>query len=447
MAVEPLTGAPEIRRTDDGLGAQIRSLRLRAGLSQSELAAGLCSRTYIAQIEADRRFPKAALLAQLAARLGTDLATLSVSYLQSPMVNAQQCLAIARELAIQQALDMAQTALATAERLYELEGRPVRLRAKLEETRGLIRFRMGDLESARHLLESALALHERAPTPGQALSRARLALGLILCERGELNQALRVLMPAISSVLAAQRHGAPGSHPYQDELWCRIIEALGHLALRLRRPHVALFIFDLTERLELADRSPMLSFYRALAEIAVGDLASAGQRLEGLLTAGREPNLVVQVHTNLGVLGRLQGDWIRAQHHLTTAWYAFERLGAGDPRAIANELARCALQQGQLEQAEAWLREAHSRPDEGSSANLAETYWLTGRLARLRDDTDGAQEGLARAMEATSADQSGIGMRQLVRIERLRLAISLGQADQALALLDDMEADLQVLAV
>lgn len=443
MAVGSLTPAEPQEQT---LGAQIRSLRLRAGFSQSDLAAGLCSRTYIAQIEADRRFPKAWLLARLAHRLGTGLEDLAGAYLRSPMVNAEQCLAVARELAVRQAVDMAREALAAGRRLYELEGRPPRLKAMLLEAEGLLRFRLGDLEEARRLLESALALHERGPAPAPALVRARLALGLILSQRGLLDQALQVLMPALPCALTAHRQGA-AAEPHGEELWSRFIEALAHLALRLRRPHVTLFILDLIDHVGLVPPSPALECCRALAEVAAGAAAPARERLERVLAATQDPHLLAQAHTHLGVLNRLQGDWLSAQHHLSTAWCAFQRSGAGDGRAIANELARCALAQGHLDQAHFWLQEARNRDEPASSRPAAETHWLAGRLARLRGDVRGAVREWAAAMKSAPGGTAGAGIRQRVRVEQLRLLLSRGRTREALALLDLMETDLEMLPV
>lgn len=52
------------------LGARIRSLRRRAVMSQSELAAGLVTKSMISQIESDRVQPSRELLVMLAERLG-----------------------------------------------------------------------------------------------------------------------------------------------------------------------------------------------------------------------------------------------------------------------------------------------------------------------------------------------------------------------------------------
>ena len=59
------------------LGERLRSLRLAAGLTQSELAGGRFSKEYISQIERGKTRPNTATVAWLAERLHVDPALLS----------------------------------------------------------------------------------------------------------------------------------------------------------------------------------------------------------------------------------------------------------------------------------------------------------------------------------------------------------------------------------
>ena len=59
-------------RTGSTLGARLRQLRVSAGLTQSELAGGRCSKEYLSQIERGKTRPTGEMLAWLADRLGID---------------------------------------------------------------------------------------------------------------------------------------------------------------------------------------------------------------------------------------------------------------------------------------------------------------------------------------------------------------------------------------
>ena len=60
-----------------GLGERLRSLRLAAGLTQTDLAGTRCSKEYVSQIERGKTRPTAATIEWLASRLGVDAAFLS----------------------------------------------------------------------------------------------------------------------------------------------------------------------------------------------------------------------------------------------------------------------------------------------------------------------------------------------------------------------------------
>ncbi|MBM3679570.1 MAG: helix-turn-helix transcriptional regulator, partial [Actinobacteria bacterium] len=55
-----------------GIGDRLRSLRLAAGLTQSDLAGERCSKEYVSQIERGKTRPTAETVAWLAERLGVD---------------------------------------------------------------------------------------------------------------------------------------------------------------------------------------------------------------------------------------------------------------------------------------------------------------------------------------------------------------------------------------
>src|SRR5438445_11155265 len=76
------------------LGERVRQLRVRAGLTQSELAGDRCSKEYLSQIERGKTRPTADMLAWLAERLNVDAAFLETG--QSSAEQAGLEAAIAR---------------------------------------------------------------------------------------------------------------------------------------------------------------------------------------------------------------------------------------------------------------------------------------------------------------------------------------------------------------
>jgi len=74
---------PDLRllaRTADSelLGRRIRETRLAAGMTQSEVAAGVVSVAYLSRIESGGRRPSPPILEHIAAKLDTEVATLLI---------------------------------------------------------------------------------------------------------------------------------------------------------------------------------------------------------------------------------------------------------------------------------------------------------------------------------------------------------------------------------
>ena len=75
------------------LGERLRSLRVPAGLTQTELAGGRFSKEYISQIERGKTRPTEATIAWLAERLGVDQRFLSVGVSTEERTKAEALLA------------------------------------------------------------------------------------------------------------------------------------------------------------------------------------------------------------------------------------------------------------------------------------------------------------------------------------------------------------------
>lgn len=440
----PLQIATDIPHAQNQLGSQIRLMRLSAGLTQEELADGICSRAYLAQIEAGKRFPTAAMLSKFAVRLNTSLATFLPAFLSSPMAGIRQCLMMARELSVGGASAAAEDAFEVALKQFEREGKPPRLRPKMKEVRGLIAYRQGNLEAAASLLEDALAAQKEISGPPAESVKLRLSLGIILLRSGDRLSARAVLMHAMMEAFALVGEGPLETEDGPENstrILMKTIETFVHLALEMRQPRVVLFVLDMAKQ-HFAARgtsitmSPTLVLYRGVAEVAAKEFDDARRTFENLLQVSDDSQILAYAHANMGVLGRLAKNWFRAQHHQMIAWQMYEKQRVGDPHAIANELAHCALHQGLMEQAEEWLNRAQPFMEDGHPANRAVTAMLQTKLAREAGDLAAARKALAAVFE--SGEQAPT-LEQVARLEAIRLALAEKDEDTITELLDDIE--------
>lgn len=169
------------------LGDRVRAARLRAGLTQAQVADGLMSTAYVSRIEAGQRRPDPELLEQLAARLDTDVDELVVG--------------VSRDLAtnLQVLLDHAQLALATGgaeEALAEVElllDEPAlaelpELRRQAAYVHANAREAIGDLQGA------IVSLEDLAELPPMDLTWLNGITALSRCyrESGDLGRAVEV---------------------------------------------------------------------------------------------------------------------------------------------------------------------------------------------------------------------------------------------------------------
>jgi transcriptional regulator with XRE-family HTH domain len=169
------------------LGSRVKGARLRAGLTQGQLAQGLVSAAYVSRIESGQRRPDPALLERLADRLGTDADEL-LSGVASSVVN---------ELRVR--LDHAQLALATGDastalsQIVQLLEDPAI--AELPELRREAAYaRANALEATGDLQGAIIALEDLAKLPTEDLLWLEGMTALCRCyrESGDLARAIDV---------------------------------------------------------------------------------------------------------------------------------------------------------------------------------------------------------------------------------------------------------------
>ncbi len=157
----PISGTrPDETIQGNELGERLRSLRVAAGLTQSELAEGRFSKEYLSQIERGKTRPTAETLEWLAERLGADPAYLAsgVGAEARGLVEA----ALARGEALLEATDYVAAAkeFEVGRAAVAATGAPdLELRSLLGHSWALIR--EGDVQAAMPLLDRARELAER----------------------------------------------------------------------------------------------------------------------------------------------------------------------------------------------------------------------------------------------------------------------------------------------
>jgi tetratricopeptide (TPR) repeat protein len=368
------------------LAQRLRAARERAGLSQRQLALGICTPAYVSRLEKGERIPSLQLLRQLAERLGADadeLAAGTAARPADPLLDA--------ELALR--LDE----LDEAERLFReaLDVDAPRFRARATAGLGQIAFHRGEHRRAIELLEAA-----RSRQPGDvvlldSLGRAYAAVGDIgaateiferalgdanarndpvdtlrfqvllanaLIDSGEYNRAEAVLADAL-----ALTEGS--SDPIvRARLWwsqSRLHEAQGESNAAARYARLALETLETTEHTVYAARAHQL-----LAHVEL-DRGNADAALE-LLERGLP--LIVQ-----------------SGNRFERATFLLER-------------ARALAQLGHPEEAAAAAMESAALLADVSPGDAGRAYMLIGEVFEQLGDRDRAQELYELAVERMPLD-------------------------------------------
>jgi tetratricopeptide (TPR) repeat protein len=422
------------------LGDRLRRLRMATGLTQSQLAAGRCSKEYVSQIERGKTRPTGETLDWLAERLGVDPALLASGVSSAERSRHEAGLARAEALAEDNRHDEAVEAF---ERLRPvLSGSPApELEFRALNGEAWARIQRGDVRKAIDLLQAARGLAE---APGfSEVDRADVLFRLGVC---------RYKLSSISTALGLFGEAlalAEGSGLPCDVLRSNILGWRSRCYRRQRDWEAARE--DVQRALELAeglnDRRTAAHVYfqaslvaereghwvqaRTYAERArayyedLADRENVGRLLNNLggltyllghpdeaidflkdsfrvaLETGSKPDAghvmcsLAEVH--LGV-----GDAVQAE---TEARQALELFGdrvdylheIGNAQLV---LGRALLQQDHLNEAEEILRAADSSFEQLSSASHRAAAWVAlGDLAARRGDDGGAARLYRRAAE------------------------------------------------
>jgi tetratricopeptide (TPR) repeat protein len=426
---------------DAALGERLRRLRVAAGLSQTQLAAGRFSKEYVSQIERGKTRPTADTLAWLAERLGADADFLSSGVSTTDRYRTEAALARA-ELLVDQHLydeavrefepaleesrvlgapDLTIRALAgeawALQELGELQ-RAIQLlleardlaegprsndieRADVLFRLGVCRYKLSSIATAEALLDEALVLAERSALPCDRL-RAEILLWRSRCYRRHRDYlAARENVERALELSEGLRDPATSANAFfQASL---VAEREGHLGLARQYAERAKASYE-----EVADRAMVgrllnnlggLTFMLGKPEEAVGYLKDA---LRALLDQGSDIEAahvvcsLAEVHLGMG----------RYEDAESEARTALELLGGrvdyvSEIGTAQLALGRSLMEQNRLNEAQDTLRAADRSFEQLASASHRASAWIAlGDLAARRDDDSGAARLYRRAAEA-----------------------------------------------
>jgi len=333
------------------LGARIRSLRCKRGLTQSELAGPKLSESYVSLIESGKRQPGTRTLRAIAERL-----EMSVDDLTAHVVPADPQVTFALafvELAVMNGdMDSARSAVAAIHRDSRLDPRSnARVRAveaKLAESEG-------DLETATMILEQVLADEQTDPA-----AWAEAATSLVRChrERGNLIEAIEVGERCTAKLVAAGLSGTP-QHVAVGLTMASAYHDRGDL---IKAAHVVEGLVVESERVGSREARGYAYWNAALIARGQGkklDAVKLAEKAVALVSEGDDRRRLARLTAaQAGILLSLDEPQIsKAVELLLKAYTQMEECGSPvDVAWIATELGQAEILDGQPDEAERWAR-------------------------------------------------------------------------------------------
>ncbi|MGE5273875.1 MAG: helix-turn-helix domain-containing protein [Verrucomicrobiota bacterium] len=389
---------PEQQRGASELGERLRTLRVSAGLTQSQLADGRFSKEYVSQIERGKTRPSAETVEWLAARLEADPAYLLGGVSAEDRGRVEAALARAEALTEQGEHAQAARAFADGRQAVSATGASdLELRSLLGETWALAQ--SGGVQEALRLLNRARDLAEHPEFSDVDRASVLFRLGVCRYHLSSISTAVSLLSSALE---LADRSGLPC-----DLLRGDILDWRSRCYRRQRDWQAARE--DVERALELAEsardrRASARAYFQAsLVAEREGHWLLArtyAERARGHFEELQDRANVGRLLNNLGGLNFTLGNPERAVELLTSAYDVALETG-DEPEA---GLAMCSLAQVHLDRSEAALAEGEAaralalfgnRPDYLQGIGTAQL--VLGRALLELDRLDEAEEILLAA--------------------------------------------------
>jgi tetratricopeptide (TPR) repeat protein len=401
----------DARPAAGSLGERLRALRVAAGLTQTELAAGRFSKEYISQIERGKTRPTGTTIALLAERLGVDATYLSFGVSTEERTKVEALLVQAEALAEDQRDLDAIEAFREARQSAEQALIPS-LELRLLVGEGWSRQQVGDVREALSLVQSARELVERPEFSDVERADVVFRLGVCRYKLSSVGTAIALFDEALS---LAEESGMP----------CDLLRAeiLGWRSRchRRNRDYVAARE-DVERALELAqglgDRRAIANTYFQAMLVAQREghwilSRNYGQRARELYQELNDERNVGRLLLNLGGLTLLLGDERRAAEHLEASFAkALETDSPADAAQALGGLATVHLRRGDYDQADELARKALDllQGREDFLHEICPSQLVLGRALLERGRLEEAEECF-RAADAAAEQMASISHR------------------------------------
>jgi transcriptional regulator with XRE-family HTH domain len=422
----PTTATSEERRPQLTIGEKIRAARLEARLTQEQLAGGDLAKSYISEIERDRRRPRLITLKALARRLNKPLSYFLEGASEDTEIEAYLRLGCARlaagsvagglalleqagDLALQQSAELLQARVELAIAMAEVDTEAyARAQRRLDRCLPVLS-RHGDVSSLAHGHYCLGRARAAVGDPSSALWAFQAALQLL--DRADPEPLLRARL----HLGAARAHRAQGDGRAAGEALQRALEAG-----REGASHAGLAEFHL-------DRAERLA-----AEGGFDLAREHAARAAGVCDALRYKRTLAEIHEALGRLAAEAGQWDAAEGHYR--WAATLNGSAADlPRAAEafNHLAEVLLARASPEAARAVCEAALAVLDgEAHQEERGRTLRVLGASYRVAGRAEDAKAALRESLMLLEAGRDKEGAR-LVHQELAVLALEAGDVSDA----------------
>jgi tetratricopeptide (TPR) repeat protein len=393
------------------LGERVRALRIAAGLTQSELAAGRFSKEYISQIERGKTRPTDATVAWLAERLGADPGFLAIGVSTDERMKVEATLARAEALSEAHVYADAIEAFRAAAPAVQRTGSPtLELRVLVGEAWALQQH--GEIRDAMTLLQRARVLAEGPGFSDVDRADVLFRLGVCRYKLSSIGTAVALFGEALT---LAERSGLPCDLLRADILGWR------SRCHRRQRDYVAARE-DVEHALELAqelgDRRAIANTYFQASMIAQRQghyvlSRNYAQRAKDLYQELNDERNVGRQLLNLGGLTLLLGDEDRAVEYLKASIErALEADSPADAAQAFEGLAQVHLRRGEYEDADELARKALGLLEgrEDFLDEICPSQLVLGRALMERGRLDEAEECF-RAADAAAEQLASISHR------------------------------------
>jgi transcriptional regulator with XRE-family HTH domain len=378
------------------LGQRIRALRVAKGWTQTDLAGGDISVGYVSRIESGQRRPNAAVLDDLASRLG---------------VPADQLLrgVSAREFdEIKLTLDFAELSLESGQHIEaESRAREALDRARStsqDELAYRARFLMARaLEGQGNYDDAIIELEPLVASKDGGLVRIRCAIALSRCfrESGDLNKAIEVGERVLDQLADTPLDSADEAVQMAVTLAAAYYER-GDAGQAVRTCRKAVLKAE-----TLASSTARASAYwnASMMEALQGSVSHAiplAERALALLTEGQDARSLARLRTQLGIMQlRLDPPEVaEAQRNLEQAAQELEWCSAGPVEIARNDLAlaRAHFMEGDAVSARALSAKARVGVGDSAPIVAADAKSVEGQVAAMEGDLVGAKRSYREAV-------------------------------------------------